>query len=260
MLSNFTITRDDPEIQKKARKDFFDLVSVPKVVTEDETIPESLKRVLGNDFYELKNHYIIEGVIQNECIFEMAKLKNNTKVLSFITQGISNIYQGFMGLIGTTVTKELVDSTVARIGVATTSENYVETKITMNDLGEISEYVNGVPMVLKNYKAIIKLGQDIESNRTALQNAPDQATQQNINKKLNEDYQQLTDYYVEVVTGFFKILSDKLGINPENIVDITTVFEKTTATEDGTKVAILSFVTLHSAYNILYRELQDTLV
>lgn len=260
MLNNVTFTRDDPEVQKKTRKDFFDSFTVPKVVTADERVPESLKRVLGNDFYELKNHYIVEGILQNECVFEMAKLKNNSKILSFITQGISNIYQGFMGLIGTTVTKELVDTTVARIGVATTSENYVETKITLNDLGEISEYVNGVPMVLKNYKGIIKLSQDIESNRAALQNAPDQATQQNINKKLNEDYQQLTDYYVEVVTGFFKILTDKLGINPENIVDITTVFEKTTATETGEQVSILSFVNMHSAYNILYRELQDTLV
>lgn len=260
MVSNFLLTKNDPEVRKNAYKNTFGSIVVPKVVTEDETVQESLKRVLGDKLVSMKDVHVIEGIIQNECIFEPKSLKENMKVLSFITQAISNIFQGFMGVIGNTATKELVDSTAARFCVASTSNNYVETMITLNDLGEIAEYVNGVPMVLKNYKGILKLSKDIDENRKALQNAPDQNAANNINAKLNQDYKDLSDYYYEIINGFFKMIKDKLGIESDKIVDITVVFEKSTNTEDGEVINCCTFVQMHSAYNLIVRDLKDSMI
>lgn len=260
MLTDFVVSRNDPEVTKLARKNFFENVKVPKVVKETEKIPETLKRVLGDDFVELKDLYIIEGIIQNECIFDPKAIKNNTKNLSFITQGISNIFQGFMGVIGNTATKELVDSTEATLCISSTSDNYTETKITLNDLGEIAEYINGVPMTLKNYKAIVKLTNDIGQTEQALQKAPDQETANSLNKKRNDYYQQLTEYYNDLVVGFLRIIKEKTGIDYDKIVDVTTVFDKSTTSDTGEVIKVKSFVMLHSIYNILYRELEESLI
>lgn len=261
MLTNFVMSRNNPEVQKLAQKNFFEKIEVPDVVEITETVPQSIKRALGEDFYKLENNHIVEGIIQNECIFDMKFLKTNIKVLSFISQAISNIFQGYMGVIGNTVTQEAVNTTKATFNVASVKEGVVSIDLTLSDLGEIAEYVNGIPMTLKNYKAISKLGIDIQNGETALKNAPDQESAKKIQNNLIENYKTLNDYYVDLVTGFFNILKTKLGIeNIEDIVDVTVVFKTTIASETGEQINGVSFVTLHSAYNILYRELEESMI
>lgn len=261
MLTNFLMTREDPKVQRLAQKNFFKDVEVPKVIEVTETIPQSITRALGEGFEDLEKVSIIEGIIQNECIFDMKFLKNNLKVLSFFSQAISNIFQGYMGIIGNTVTKENISAAEAKFIVSSSSENVVSMNLTLNDLGEIADFVNGVPMTLKNFKAISKLAMDLQNGESALRNAPDQESAKKIQANLNENYKTLTDYYVDIVTGFFNILQTKLGIKTiEDIVDITVVFNKTVANESGEQISCTSFVTMHSAYNILYRELVESLI
>lgn len=261
MITNFLMSRNQPKVQRLAQEDFFKTIKTPNVVTVKETIPESIKRVLGDDFYKLDKVAIIEGIIQNETIFDMKFLKTNTKLLSYMAQSISFIFQGFLGSIGNTVTAEGIAANEARLCVASTSNNYTEVKVTLNDFGPIAEYINGVPLTLKNYKAIEKISHDIQSNEAALRNAPDNESAIKLQKSLNENYQALTDYYVDIISGFFDIVKSHCRIdNLEDIVDISVVFNKTVTGEDGEQINDTSFVQIHSAYNVLYRELQDSLI
>lgn len=260
MISSFLVTKDDPKVRLAAIKDVFEDVKVSKVVSEKDTIPMTIKRVLGDKFYELDKIQVIEGIIQNECIFESKYLKDNQKNLSFFAQALSNVFQGYMGLIGNTATKEAVSAASATFCISSTSDNYTEIEMTLYDLGEIAEYINGVPMTLKNYKEIAKLSKDIEANQKAIQNAPDQETYNGLQKRINESFSKLMDNYHDIVSTFFKIIKDKTGIDVDNIVDITLRLKKTTAAEDGTEINVVSFVMMHSAYNILKRELEDNLI
>lgn len=261
MIKDFLITRDDPEVQKLARKNYFDKVVTPKVTEESEKIGETMKKILGDDFYELKKLNGIEGIIQNECVFDMKYIKVNTLLMTYYTQSIVNLFQAFMGVIGNTVTDDGIKANPAKLCVSSTKDNYTEVEFTMNDLGEVAEYINGVPMTIKNYNAIRKLAEDIESTKQALQKAPDQESYNSLSQKYNEYQKQLSEYYLDIVTGFFNIVKKLTGVDIEDvnnkIVDISAVFDKTVTTDDGNQISIKSFVMMHSAYEVFYKSLEE---
>lgn len=260
MIQNFLMTRDDIAEQKLAQKNFWEKVEIPEIVSREEKMTESLKRALGDKFWELKDVAVIEGITQNEGIFDLKELDTNPKNKSFVVQAVSNIFQGFLGIIGNSVTDELIKSTTARLCIASAKDNYYESDITLSDLGEIAEYVNGNPITLKNYKAIAYANQTITENDAILRKAPDKETAARARSEIEKASKELMDYYDDISKGFFKIIKEKTNIEPENIIDIVVKFEKEGNLQDGTVIKIISFVQIHSLYNLLYAELKQSLI
>lgn len=259
MIQNFLMSKDDIAEQKLAQKTFWESVEIPEIVDPKETLAQSLKRVLGDKFWELKDIAVIEGIIQNEGVFNLKTLEASPKCKSFIVQAISNIFQGFLGIIGNSITDEAVKSTMAKMCIADAKDGYCEYDFNLDNLGEIAEYVNGNPITLKNYKAIMHANQVIEKNNSILQNAPDKETVERAKTEITSASKELMDYYDDIVKGFFKIIKDHTSIDSENIIDIIVKFGKEGNLEDGTVVKIVSFVQIHSVYNLLYSELKQSM-
>ena len=51
MIQNFLMTRDDIAEQKHAQKVFWEEIKIPEIVSDQEKLAESLKRVLGDNFW-----------------------------------------------------------------------------------------------------------------------------------------------------------------------------------------------------------------
>lgn len=262
MITNFLERKDATEVQKRVYKDVFEPIKPCGTIDYSEDLKVSLKRIFGSELEKLDKYDVIEGVIQNECIFNSKNVKGNLKFLELFTQAISNIYQAYLGSIGNDVSEETINNASGKFCVSSFGEsNYKEISMTLNDLGEISEYVNGVPVTLKHYKEILQLARSINETRTAMQKPKDREADINLQKTYREYCQQLTDYYQDVVLGFFKIIEDKTGVSIDNVVNITAIFENSIKSVDGTGTAnIVSFVSMHSAYNILKRELEDSVM
>lgn len=260
MIQNFLMTRDDIAEQKHAQKVFWEEVKIPEIVSDQEKLAESLKRALGDNFWEMKDCAIIEGIVQNEGVFDQKTLSADTKLNSYIVQSISNIFQGFLGTIGNSVTEDAIKSTKAKLCIASWKNNYCEYDITLSDLGEIAEYVNGNPIMLKHYKEINNANKIIADNDRIIKNAPDKETVERAKSEITKASKELIDYYNDIVKGFFNIIKKQTNIDSENIVDIIVKFEKEGNLEDGTVVKIISFVQIHSVFNLLYEELKSSLI
>lgn len=262
MITNFLERKDATGVQKHVYEDFFGPVTPEETITASEELKVSLKRVFGSELAKLDHYDAIEGVIQDECIFNAKDVKGNLKFLELFTQAISNIYQGYLGTIGNDVSAETINATSAKFCISSIGKGtYKEIKMTLNDLGEISEYINGSPITLKHYKEILRLAKSINEIETSIRNTKDRESATNLKKTSMEYYKQLTDYYQDVVLGFFKIVEDKSGVAIDEIVNITVVFDNTIKSVDGTGTAnIVSFVSMHSAYNVLKRELKDSIL
>ena len=165
MIQNFLMARDDIAEQKLAQKVFWEEVEIPEIVSNREKLTESLKRALGDNFWEMKDCAIIEGIIQDEGVFNQKTLSADPKLNSYVVQSVSNIFQGFLGVIGNSITEDVIKSTKAKLCIASCKDNYCEYDITLSDLGEIAEYVNGNPIMLKHYKEINNANKVIADNQ-----------------------------------------------------------------------------------------------
>ena len=86
MIQNFLMTRDDIAEQKLAQKVFWEEVEIPEIVSNQEKLTESLKRALGDNFWEMKDCAIIEGIIQDEGVFNQKTLSADQQEYFYLHQ------------------------------------------------------------------------------------------------------------------------------------------------------------------------------
>lgn len=231
--------KDEPkgyhEILKQA---FSGLKNVEEVKPDFAESPiYTLKRILGNEFYFMKDNNSEDDVIsinsETEGNFDIDSLCLTVQSPAVILNFIGTVFNSFLSLNGEVFPIEAAKIPELKAKLAVTVEKGVVTEVvTLNDFKKLWNYnEKGDIIGLANQEQISKYADEMNKNNETLQKLGNVNGSELVFQKLSRDNSEISkkilDIYRGIVTDFFDVIKKISNIEDTmDIIDISFILSR----------------------------------
>lgn len=254
-MITYTITKKDEQMKKDVEKRIFDEQVMTIEPDRKENPYVTLKRILGNEFYDLLSDDLLQLNIEDEGTFDSeCPIGDDLDKLQKVVNFIFIIYDGFAKTNGMkSFTPEFLDFQI-KTAVSSITNGTEILAISLRDLYPILQFdKNDMPNGIRNFEEISTLVHSAEqcvaqSRKLGKNNLEAKA----ITDKIEEFKVKIATMNTELYNDFLKLIADKANVKVNDMYDIAFIFSFSVAISETEIEQQTIVVQYHDIANYAY--------